>query len=98
MKTTALVIEIEPNEWQSKDGTKHNDSVLTMLDRTPGAALKDTFDFQLRDTDPKTLEPLRDTKVEISVKEIEIFRGRLRFGGELLNGSSPTPTKPSGGK
>lgn len=89
MIVKAEIIDHSLDSYQGKRGMV-NTHVLTLLDRTDGPRLKNTFDLLLTD-EQATKFPVHENgkltgkPIEIGVTEIQAgFAGRLRVRGQVL--------------
>lgn len=99
-----LVISDLADGYRSKNGSEVSTQVLTIVDQDrSGHRLKQTVDIQLvGEEKEKFAGRLIDKRIEVSVTEIQVFGGRIRIRGNIINvDGKPVngePSKPTAGK
>jgi hypothetical protein len=89
MLMKAEIVEHSIDSYQGKRG-QVNTHVLTLLDRSEGARLKNTVDFMLTDEQASKFPvhengKLQGKPIEVGINEIQAgFGGRMRIKGQIL--------------
>ncbi len=79
-----MIVDDANESYKLKTGEQRTDRVLTVLDRDPAGACKDTFEFVDPDLKPET-PSLTNQFLDLVVRRIEPrLGGRIRARGTVL--------------
>ena len=90
MRIKAQIVAAEDNEYQTKAGTQVKECIITLLDRSEVAPMKVTFDVKENNTNAAAVAKLFGDLVEVDLLNFEVWRGRLRAEGGIVNFAKPS--------